>query len=107
MSQSIMPYEIVSEVVSYLDSPLSSYSTVSRVFQTVVEARTFRHLKIHDAEGLAELPVVVGQKRYHLVRHIDFGVYLPEYGPHLSDQAEDTSIIISRISRKSGPSAAT
>jgi hypothetical protein len=74
-----LPTTILSNIVSFLETPLATYATISSSWKPVIEAFTFRELHIDSAERLHRLNDIVTYDRRGAVRRIRFTALLPEY----------------------------
>jgi hypothetical protein len=75
-----LPATILSNIVSFLSPPLAEYATISHSWKSVIEAFTFRDLKINSTDRLHQINDIVTYDRRGATRQIDFTVLLPEYG---------------------------
>jgi hypothetical protein len=80
MSFDKLPTTILSNIVSFLETPLATYATISSSWKPVIEAFTFRELHIDSAKRLHRLNDIVTYDRRGAVRRIVFTALLPEYG---------------------------
>jgi hypothetical protein len=72
-----LPATILSNIVSFLEAPLTAYATVSSSLKPVIEALTFRELQVDSAERLTLLGDIVTYNHRAAIRKIVFTVLLP------------------------------
>ncbi|KAL2818074.1 hypothetical protein BJX63DRAFT_83196 [Aspergillus granulosus] len=88
MPRNYLPPEIISHVLSYLDSSsLAPYAIVSKQWQAIIEKRTFSSLSL-DTTQLLELARTVSRPRQHLIRQLRLKILSPEYAPAAREEVE-------------------
>ncbi|KAL9593251.1 MAG: hypothetical protein Q9219_007630 [cf. Caloplaca sp. 3 TL-2023] len=78
-----LPQELIVNIASFIkigsEKPrLASYATISRGWQSAIEAQTFQHIRLTNLEIDKVSPFLIGHRRY-CINEIEYAIILPEY----------------------------
>jgi hypothetical protein len=73
------PVEIISSILSHLDSPLAPYSTISRDWQCLIEARTMAEIHVRSDDASQLDLIFQHARRRSLLKSLSYEIILPSY----------------------------